>query len=163
MCWTQNTHFSWKHWLGLLRASATCPWIHVCETLVNLPEKMQPQTFAQICLLSQAGNLNRCLQRAVILLKNALSRCQQQKRIAFLLHLQNVCSRAAQEWKPLVYDLTLLVEEGSVFPLSGPSKTPHCLPLPAHFPKCRHTTPVQGEAGADIITVNSRDCLIFSV
>lgn len=160
MCRTQNTHFSWKHWLGLLRASATCPRVW------NISEpagKMLSQTFAQICLLSRAGNLNRCLQWAAILMKMLCQDANKKNPIAFLLCLQNVCSRAAQEWKPLVYYLTLLVEEGSVFPLPGPSRTPHCLPLTAHFPKCRHTTPLQGEAWADAIAANSRDCLIFSM
>lgn len=93
----------------------------------NLSEpagKMWPQTFAQICLLSQLRNLNRCLPRAAMLMEVL---CQNTNKKKALLFSQNACSRAAQEWKTFVYFLRLLVEEGSVFPLPALHLMPHCL------------------------------------
>lgn len=99
---------------------------------------MQPQTFAQVCLLCQAGNLNRCLPRAAMLMEMLCQDANKKKTNPFLS--SSACKMSAAEQHKSenhCYYLTLLAEEGSAFPLPGPSQTHHCLPLSAHFPKCR--------------------------
>lgn len=89
--------------------------------------KTQPWPFAQICLLSRAGNLNRCLQWAAVLLKT-LCQNANKKPHCFPFLLTKCLQQSSTRVKNIGLFSDALVEDGSIFPLPVPNKT---APIPS--------------------------------